>query len=96
MTSLDNTVPTRRVALIADAASYVGPALATLLAIRGHDLVLGQPGAELVEQLEEPFTGLIRVGPGLMTTVESKMSSDFQVRYPDASLPCDAQGKPNS
>ena len=50
----------------------------------------------LVEQLEEPFTGLIRVGPGLMNTVESKMSNDFQLQYPDASLPCDAQGKPNS
>lgn len=50
----------------------------------------------LVEQLEEPFTGLIRVGPGLMNTVESKMSNDFQLKYPDASLPCDAQGKPNS
>ena len=51
MTSLDNTVPVRRVALIADAATYVGPALATMLAARGHDLVLGQPKSELVEHL---------------------------------------------
>jgi hypothetical protein len=49
----------------------------------------------LVEQLEEPFTGLIRVGPGLMSTVEPKMTADFEVRYPDATLPCDADGRPN-
>jgi len=41
----------RRVGLIADARSYVGPDLARLLAARGHDLVLGGPGAELVEEL---------------------------------------------
>jgi 3-oxoacyl-[acyl-carrier protein] reductase len=34
----------RRVALVADASGYVGPALARLLAERGHDLVLGDPG----------------------------------------------------
>ena len=38
--SADPNAP-RRVALVADASSYVGPALATLLAERGHDLVLG-------------------------------------------------------
>jgi 3-oxoacyl-[acyl-carrier protein] reductase len=32
------------VALVADASDYVGPALARLLAERGHDLVLGDPG----------------------------------------------------
>lgn len=34
----------RRVALVADASGYVGPPLARLLAARGHDLVLGDPG----------------------------------------------------
>lgn len=48
----------------------------------------------LVEQLEEPFSGLIRVSPSLMTTVEAKMLNDFQVRYPEALLPCDADGRP--
>jgi 3-oxoacyl-[acyl-carrier protein] reductase len=43
--------PTRRVALIADASSYVGPALARLLAAKGHDLVLGDPSPELVAEL---------------------------------------------
>ncbi|MCU0268865.1 MAG: SDR family oxidoreductase [Acidimicrobiales bacterium] len=53
----------RRVALIADAGFYVGPALSRLLAGRGHDLVLGDPPAELVAELEaagatvEPVAG---------------------------------------
>ena len=42
----------RRVALVGDAAHYVGPALARMLAARGHDLVLGDPTAELVAELE--------------------------------------------
>lgn len=40
-----------RVALVADAGSYVGPALARLLAARGHDLVLGDPEPGLVDEL---------------------------------------------
>lgn len=48
----------------------------------------------LVEQLEEPFSGVIRVKPSLMTSVQSNMSAGFEVLYPDASLPCDAQGRP--
>lgn len=42
----------RRVALIAGAGFYVGPDLARLLAARGHDLVLGDPPATLVDELE--------------------------------------------
>ena len=41
----------RRVALIADAGFYVGPALARRLAERGHDLVLGDPDPELADEL---------------------------------------------
>jgi NAD(P)-dependent dehydrogenase (short-subunit alcohol dehydrogenase family) len=41
----------RRVALVADAGGYVGPALARELARRGHDLVLGSPSPALVEEL---------------------------------------------
>ncbi len=41
----------RRVALIADAGFYVGPALSRLMAERDHDLVLGDPKPELVEEL---------------------------------------------
>jgi 3-oxoacyl-[acyl-carrier protein] reductase len=43
---------TRRVALVGDAGFYVGPPLARLLAARGHDLVVGDPEAGLVEELE--------------------------------------------
>lgn len=40
-----------RVALVCDAGFYVGPALARLLAARGHDLVLGDPSDELLAEL---------------------------------------------
>jgi NAD(P)-dependent dehydrogenase (short-subunit alcohol dehydrogenase family) len=43
----------RRVALVADASGYVGPALARALAERGHDLVLGDPGP-LAGELSSP------------------------------------------
>jgi len=42
---------TRRIALISDAAGYVGPNLSRLLARRGHDLVVGDPAPGLVEEL---------------------------------------------
>ena len=41
----------RRIAIVSDAAGYVGPALARLLATRGHDLVVGDPAAGLVDEL---------------------------------------------
>jgi 3-oxoacyl-[acyl-carrier protein] reductase len=41
----------RRIALIAGAGWYVGPPLARLLAARGHDLVLGDPEPDLVDEL---------------------------------------------
>jgi NAD(P)-dependent dehydrogenase (short-subunit alcohol dehydrogenase family) len=42
---------TRRTAIVSDAAGYVGPDLARLLARRGHDLVIGDPAVGLVEEL---------------------------------------------
>jgi NAD(P)-dependent dehydrogenase (short-subunit alcohol dehydrogenase family) len=42
----------RRVAIVGDAGHYVGPELARHLAARGHDLVLGDPTADLVTELE--------------------------------------------
>ena len=42
----------RRVAIVSDAASYVGPNLARVLAARGHDLVVGDPADGLVAELE--------------------------------------------
>ena len=57
----DTTPTARRVALIAAAGSYAGPALARLLASRGHDLVLGDPSAELVSELEADGAGVAAV-----------------------------------
>jgi len=41
----------KRIALVSDAAGYVGPNLARLLAGRDHDLVVGDPAAGLVDDL---------------------------------------------
>jgi len=41
----------RRVAIVSDAAAYVGPNLCRLLARCGHDLVVGDPGTGLVDEL---------------------------------------------
>lgn len=43
---------TRRVAVVSDASSYVGPDLCRVLAGRGHDLVIGDPAPGVVEELE--------------------------------------------
>ncbi len=42
----------RRIAIVSDAASYVGPNLARVLAARGHDLVVGDPAEGLVDELQ--------------------------------------------
>ena len=41
----------RRVALVSDAAGYVGPNLSRLLAQRDHDLVIGDPAPGLADEL---------------------------------------------
>ncbi|MEO7428036.1 MAG: SDR family oxidoreductase [Acidimicrobiales bacterium] len=46
-----STAP-RRVAIVSDAAGYVGPHLSRVLAERGHDLVIGDPAEGLVAELE--------------------------------------------
>ena len=52
---------TRRVALVADAAFYVGPDLARQFASRGHDLVLGDASSELVRELESHGATVVNV-----------------------------------
>lgn len=42
----------RRVALIADGSFFVGPAIARVLAERGHDIAIGNPHDGLVDELE--------------------------------------------
>ncbi len=58
------TEATRRVAVVGDAGFYVGPELARHLAARGHDLVLGDPTAELVAELEAAGATVVAV-PGV-------------------------------
>lgn len=55
---------TRRVAVISDAADYVGPHLARLLARREHDLVVGDPVDGLVAELED-LGASVAVVPGV-------------------------------
>jgi NAD(P)-dependent dehydrogenase (short-subunit alcohol dehydrogenase family) len=52
----------RRVALIAPAQNYVGPALARLLAQRGYNLVLAEPTADLVTELAALGAQVVAVG----------------------------------
>ena len=54
----------RRIAVIGDASSYVGPELARHLAARHHDLVLGDPGDALVAELREAGSEVVAV-PGV-------------------------------
>lgn len=51
----------RSVAIVAGAGFYVGPSLAKLLAARGHALVLGDPRAELVEELRAKGAEVVAV-----------------------------------
>lgn len=48
----------------------------------------------LVEQLEQPFSGVIRIEPKVITRVEKEMSTNFASVHPGVALPCDASGHP--
>ena len=50
-----------RIALIGEADGYSGPALSRTLAARGHHLVLGDAGADLVAELEAGGTSVVNV-----------------------------------
>lgn len=50
-----------RIALIGEADSYSGPALARALAARGHHLVLGDAAPDLVSELEHAGTSVMNV-----------------------------------
>jgi 3-oxoacyl-[acyl-carrier protein] reductase len=52
---------TRRVAIVSDASSYVGPHLALLLAHQGHDLVVGDPTEGLAQELEDEGAEVVTV-----------------------------------
>jgi NAD(P)-dependent dehydrogenase (short-subunit alcohol dehydrogenase family) len=69
---------TRRVALVSDAAGYVGPALCRLLAERGHDLVVGDPAEGLVDELRS-FGAEVATAAGVRD-LSVPASSDALVR----------------
>jgi NAD(P)-dependent dehydrogenase (short-subunit alcohol dehydrogenase family) len=61
----------RRVAIISDVASYVGPDLARLLAARGHDIVTMEASDELRAELEAAGAQVVNVpGRGDLTDPE--------------------------
>ena len=49
---MTNASSTRRIALIADGSFFVGPALARVLATRGHNIAIANPQEGLVAELE--------------------------------------------
>lgn len=49
---MTNDSSTRRIALIADGSFFVGPALARVLATRGHNIAIANPQEGLVAELE--------------------------------------------
>ncbi len=51
----------RRVAVVADASFYVGPALTREFARRGHDLVIGGASSELINELEQLGSTVVNV-----------------------------------
>jgi len=48
----------------------------------------------LVEQLEEPFTGIVRVEPKQMSNVSKAIAKNYVSQNPGETLPCDVKGKP--
>jgi len=48
----------------------------------------------LVEQLEEPFRGVVKVQPSVIAKVERDTGALFAAQYPGATLPCDTVGRP--
>lgn len=72
---------TRRVAIVAGAGFYVGPDLAKILAARGHDLVLGDPTPELVDELVASGTHV-----EVVTGVRDLVKRDSSQRLVDAAM----------
>lgn len=71
----------RRVALVNDGSSYVGPALARALATRGHDIVVGDPADGLVDDLRAAGVE-VAVAEG----VRSLRTAQHATRLVDAAL----------
>ena len=50
----------------------------------------------LVEQLEEPFTGILRVSSESMQKTATEIGASYKVQYPQSALPCDSRGAENN
>lgn len=48
----------------------------------------------LVEELEEPYSGVVKIQPDAVSRTADSSAEDFAVAYPDATLPCDERGDP--
>jgi 3-oxoacyl-[acyl-carrier protein] reductase len=71
----------RRIAVVSDAAAYVGPDIARLLAQRGHDLVVGDPAEGLVAELEGAGASV-----EVVTGVRDLAEPDVATRLVDAAV----------
>jgi hypothetical protein len=50
----------------------------------------------LVDQLEQPFTGIVRIEPSVISDVAQDTATKFAEAHPGVALPCNAQGRPLS
>ena len=48
----------------------------------------------LVEELEEPYSGVVKIQPDAIARTAESSAEDFAVTYPEAELPCDELGDP--
>ena len=48
----------------------------------------------LVDQLEQPFTGVVRIPPSVIADVAKDTAAKFAEAHPNVALPCNAQGRP--
>jgi hypothetical protein len=50
----------------------------------------------LVDQLEQPFTGIVRIKPAVISDVARDTAAKFAEAHPTVALPCNAEGRPLS
>ena len=47
-----------------------------------------------LDQLEKPFTGIVKVEPTVIHDVAQDTAAKFRIAHPGVALPCDASGRP--
>ena len=48
----------------------------------------------LVEEMEEPYSGLVRISPDAIARTAESSAEHYAIAYPGADLPCDEMGNP--